>query len=276
MATASTSSARPVSNSSSSGHGQDVYKIEQLNVNDIAFSTPKPNKNSPGKTVYLTIHGKPLRIQTPKMKCPFGISGFREPRTGQILKYTLEPSFENLDENIYYQFSAIEERLVAFGCANSIEFMGGKKPQNPDVVRAFFQTCLRSDPKAVYADRLRCKVNINTETQKFTCSAFTGTKPYKELDLNAANHEVVVPKGCEIRAILSCSGWVVDKKFGLTWRVEQIQIFPNVGRLTGFAFVDDHSGGEDEEEDQGESPEDEEEWGGGAQQEQNEEEDEDE
>lgn len=241
----------------------NIVKIENVNANALEFSPPRQNKSSPGKTVYVTLDGKPLRVQTPKLKCPFGVSVVKDKNTGKILKYQLELSFEGAPE-AQARFTEIEAKLLEFATANAGSVLGLlPEEQIPAVVKAFFKTNIfpspfhgRPDPKYEgYPLRFKAKLNLD-EAGYFTADMFTGTKPYTEFKMNTVNHLELFPKGSQARAIMSCCGWIVDKKFGLTWRLEQVQTFPNITKLVGFSFmdVDDPADGGDSEGVEGGAP----------------------
>jgi len=237
-----------------------IVKIEQLEVSSIDMSLPKDNQNNQGKTIFLNLHQKPLSIQTPKVKVPFGVSPVTDPKTKKLLKYALSLSFQN-NADLETKFTDIERKFFQHANRNSPLIFGVRK--SSDTVKEFFKTNINPSPfheltekeqeraekyPRSLSTRLERKMNKDKSiSQEFTVSIFVGNKkPYEQVVMTEENYDTIIPKGSEVRAILSCKGWIVDKKFGITWRVEQLQVFPNMNKLVGFSFV----GGGDEEENQ--------------------------
>lgn len=221
---------------------KQVIKAEQININDITFTSPRANKANAGKSVYININRMPLRIQTPKMNLPFGVSKWDQ--SGPV-RYNVEMSFNSIDQEVYNTFAAIEEKFLKFATDNSVDFF--KKEMKEDVIKAFYTSSIRPSPFEVnqdnkYAPRLRCKLD-KSDTGEFRASIWDGNQKieggYVKLDMTEDNYEDVMSKGCNVQAILSCSGWVVNGKFGLAYRVEQIKVFSTNNKLSGFAFEED-------------------------------------
>ena len=247
-----------------------IIKIEELEVSSIDMSLPKDNQNNQGKSIFLNFHQKPLRIQTPKVKVPFGVSPVTDPKTKKLLKYALSLSFQNNAE-LETKFTDIERKFFQHANRNSPLIFGVRK--SSDTVKEFFKTNINPSPfheltekqqeraekyPRSLSTKLERKMNKDGSTsQEFTVSIFVGNKkPYEQVVMTEENYDTVIPKGSEVRAILSCKGWIVDKKFGITWRVEQLQVFPNMNKLVGFSFVGggEEEGGNDDQEEQDDIP----------------------
>lgn len=221
-----------------------ITKIENLNINEITFTTPRNNKNNAGKSVYVNnVNKLPLRIQTPKMTIPFGISKWDA--SGPV-RYNLDLSFNNLDETVYDNFKEFQEKFVGFATDHSAEFF--KKQMQHEVVQAFYTSAIRPNPfednaESKYAPTIRCKLDKN-EDGEFRTEVWDGNNlvngEYQKIKLTEDNYEEVLPKGCQVQVILSCSGWVVNGKFGLMFRAEQIKVFNSNNKLNGFAFDEDN------------------------------------
>lgn len=230
-----------------------VQKIEQISVDEVTFSSPRNNKNSVGKSIYVNYGKTPFRIQVPKMSCPFGVSRWPPPGKEGIPKFQLEMSFNGLKDDIYDKIKKIDEKFIKFAADNSMEMF--KKDTKKELIEEHFYTSsLKPSPFGnkdevdnKYAPRLKCKMD-RLENGLFRAEVFDGVKTngvYKKLEIDADNYDEVFPKGCSAQAIISCSGWVVDKKCGLSWRVEQLKVHRSDSSLKGYSFSDDSEDSEE-------------------------------
>lgn len=231
-----------------------VTKIQNVDVDAVEFSAPRQNKNNAGKTIYVNQASAPLRIQTPKLHCPFGVSCWDEKgNAGGPKKYHLELSFHNVEGIVQEKFKSLEEQLLEYANENSVEIFG--KKMSMDVIVEFFTSSLKPnpfqepDPDYKYATRVKCKLNVNDKGE-FLVDVYNGAKVngqvnHERVPMTESNYDQVIPKGSEVRAIMSCSGWNVNKKFGLTWRIEQLQVFANSHKLNGFSFTADEEDSDD-------------------------------
>jgi hypothetical protein len=219
-----------------------VLKIEDVDVNMITFTKPRANKNNAGKTVYMSYDQKPVYIQTPKMNCPFGISKWDQ---SLPVKYNLEAFFpEDQVDELTKKFYELENKYIEHATTQSQDFFGKAKSRET-IIDNYISSVKPSqfdEKEDKYGPRLKCKLEKNDF--KFRTDVWDGNKNsgegYEKLDFNEDNYSEVVPKGCKVQCILSITGWVVNGRFGLIYRIEQMIVFDsnkNV-KLSGFSFVD--------------------------------------
>jgi len=236
-----------------------ITKIQKLNVDSVEFSAPRQNKNNAGKTIFVrnSDDGNSLLIETPKMQVPFGISSSlqweeknnKNNKNGNTTgsnppKYHLDLSFNKVDGIVFDQFQALEKELLDYAIENSEALFGEKKKEA--VIEEFFTSSIKvSKPKDgnAYPARLKCKLLVNDKGE-FNVGVYDGIT-HQQIQMTEDNYQQVIPKGSEVKVILACSGWTVEKKFGLKWRAEQILVFPRTDKLNGFAFGKDDDDSDD-------------------------------
>jgi hypothetical protein len=181
------------------------------------------------KQVYINDANKQkIRIQTPIMRCPFGLNTFSDANTGAN-SLSLDLSFggdsPKLNEFLA-KCRAIDDAVIGVVEKNSVELFG--KQLSRDILSEFHRPCVRdpSDPK--YAPTLRLKVSGWSEV-------------YDEQQQRVDNEALV--KGATVRAIIEPFFWTVNKSFGVSLRISQIAIVSRPAGLDGFSFVEEDTEG---------------------------------
>ena len=218
-------------------------KPKNVNIDDIVFNDVKRNDYG-GKSVPVTYNGRPFIIQTPMMVCPFGISKREDDETGRV-KYYIEVSFRDLDTNKaiehFYKFlEKADTHLVKNGAENAKKWFG--KNHSEEVLdSALLQRQIRfpidketGEISQKYSPTFKMRIPFYNE--RFTADVYDDAK----VKLASEDVEDMLVKRCKVRAILSCSNvWLVGGKFGLQWRMQQLQVQPNKDEIQGFIFQDD-------------------------------------
>lgn len=177
------------------------------------------------KQIYINDANKQkIRIQTPIMRCPFGLSTFSDANTGAN-SLSLDLSFGG-DSPKLAEFlakcRALDDAVIGVVEKNSVELFG--KQLSRDILGEFHRPCVRdpSDPK--YAPTVRLKVSGWSEV-------------YDEQQQRVENEALV--KGATVRAIIEPFFWLVNKSFGVSLRISQIAIVSRPAGLDGFSFVEE-------------------------------------
>jgi hypothetical protein len=192
-----------------------------------------------GKIVFLSFPGnKRIKVQTPEMSAPFGVSSFADATSGTS-SYSLDASFRGFDTDTKQGrfLAAFLDKVKSFddvvldkATANSKAWLG--KAMDKTLTAEFYRTSVRypADPK--YAPTLRLKLSPQTEY-------------YDEKGNQVAMDYIT--KGCTFRAIVEISSvYFVGKNFGVSWRISQVAAVTRPDKLAGFAFqAEDDEGGDD-------------------------------
>jgi hypothetical protein len=178
-----------------------------------------------GKIVFLSFPAnKRIKIQTPVLSAPFGVSSFADAASG-VSSYSLDASFRNYETDakigsFLTKVKEFDDLILDTATTNSKSWLG--KVMNKELTAEFFRTSVRypTDPK--YAPTLRLKLSPGTE--------------YYDESGGATNMEYVT-KGCTFKAIVEISSiYFVGKNFGVSWRISQVAVVSRPDRLAGFAF----------------------------------------
>jgi hypothetical protein len=227
-----------------------VIKADQFKASSINFSdTIKINKYG-GKTVYANYNGSPLRLQMPKMNLPFGVSKYQNPDKPEEIKYSLEMSFANLPDGILSELKKMEDKIISFAEEKSKELF--KKQQSKDLLLEFYKSFIKyaesEDGERIEKYAPRMKAKIYNDGKIFKVDAYQAEKvdgSYPKISITEDDVDEIIQKGAKCEAIIECTGiWVVNKTFGVSWKLAQVKIHRNENQLAGYAFDD----GEDDEE----------------------------
>lgn len=248
---------------------RDIIRAVDLDVNTIQYGELKKrgsNAKAP-KGVDMTINNKPIILQIPNAKVPFGLNQYTDDKTSET-KYSLEISLGGSDD--IEEFKAVLEELndlnVKTIAENSKEWLGNK--MKADTIReAGNYTSLVRPDKADNPPRFKTKLPVYLNRDKdrklvTDCGNGRGdfvvfnkgskdpldivkrdSNGYYNTDFSWANN------GMEVTLIVQCEGlWVINKNVYCTWKVLQIKINKKSSKMITYAFADS----DDEDNDEGE------------------------
>lgn len=236
-----------------------IIKAKEFKPENVSFSVAKPNKHG-GKIVYINYDyedgntPRPLRIQLPKMKAPFGVSGWSksqsDTKSGEptlTSNDTLELSFDDKTTDIIQKFHELENLAMQLAADNSKDFF--KKKYTLAELKLFYKTSIKvndsEDSDKQYPPRFKSKL-LKDANGNYVSKLYNENS--EKLDFNVENNAEVLPKGSECVSIIECSGlWIVNSSFGISWRPVQVKVYRNNYKLPESAFLVD-SEGEDTEE----------------------------
>ncbi len=179
------------------------------------------------KIVYINTPTKQkVRVQTPQMRAIFGLSRYDDSNTGSC-SFSLDLSFNGRNENpkldnFLTKLREVDEYLLDIAHERSVEYFG--KEMSREILSEFHRPCVRdpSDPK--YESTVRLKLTPYSEIFDET---------HQKVDMDQ------IAKGSVVRAIVEPSFWLVNKSFGISLRVLQLEIISRPSGVSGFAFEDD-------------------------------------
>lgn len=190
-------------------------KYTSFNMNDLSFSEPKPSYSG-GQCVYVNYkqHSK-LRIQSPPIYAPFGISTNKKGK--KYIKLSL-------NDNSFKQFIAqIDDHVTSTGVSKSVDWF--KKELSADAVKDMF---VRSWEVGNPAYPPNMFMNYPTQNDEFTGEIY---------DVN--NKEVsekVIKEKTRLQVVVDLIGiYFKPKEMRLSWKLVQIKVLPPAP-AKGFAF----------------------------------------
>lgn len=235
-------------------------------------------------------------LQLPKMNCPFGVNSFTgdndndNDNKGENKKasYSIETAFDNVDpdklnasqKKIYKEIESLDNRFMKEALEHHEDWgididTDEDEALNIKILQKFYQPQLKSSkdkktkkPDNKYPKRLKFKVQQSyTNPSIFFMEiynkdgelVYSGKNPIP----NQKSPFELIPKQCKVIVIAKLpNGWQTQGKYGLTWVVEQVYVFPP-DKLTGHSLRqvsdDEEEEGENELENVGEEGSEEEE-----------------
>lgn len=237
-----------------------VIKLDKFKTENVRFSSPRANKHG-GKVVYINYDyedgnpPKPLRIQMPKMKAPFGISGWDKDRTDKSETSPTEQSNDTLELSIGQELSVVEklekldDLIVQQAVTNSKEYF--KKKYDNNYIKNIFKSPLKfsenedGERDEKYPPRIKTKLYKDTDFS-YKMQIFDSNK--KPVKMSVYNYPEIMPKGSECVCLLECAGvWIINDKFGLSWKPAQMIVYKSDNNLGGYAFIDEEEDNQQED-----------------------------
>jgi hypothetical protein len=254
-----------------------IIKQNKFDAGKVRFSGKMVNKSRGTPTFYVNYEYPdgtvaPLRIQTQKMKSPFGISGTGKSVGENTLfsKDTLSLSLdqehqrlidnlEKLDSKAFsVGFECVREFLTKIDDSDSPEVVEStaRKSYSKTVRYAFDkQTKKRKDFPPTFSGNL-----YKTSAGVYNSASFydaiqaeqdisNGQQP-KELDMTIDNYSELFPPMSDVGVVMKCSSlWTSTLGFGLLWVPEKVRIWKSANKIEGFGFDDSEEDAEDVVED---------------------------
>ena len=243
----------------------DILKPKNFDPSLLEFSEVKTNKYG-GKAVYVRYSGGKLRVQTPKMTLPYGLNedDMTDPKTNEVIghKYSVNLSFRNMDRaddetlppkvrsnarrlsEFHTMLGGVDAQVIKEGTKNSMPWLKMKAAQAA-VVEALFNDTIKvsrdkqtQEPDGKWPDTFKSKIPFYDGV--FKAEVYSENR--EEVDLK----EYVV-KRAETASLLECTGiWFAGGKFGIGWKVVQMQVLNRPSGITGFSLLPE-SDDDDEE-----------------------------
>ena len=244
----------------------DILKPKNFDPSLLEFSEVKTNKYG-GKAVYVRYNGGKFRIQTPKMSLPFGLNEdeITDPKTNEVTghKNSVNLSFKNIDRaeddslptkvrnnarrlgEFHQMLKGVDGQVVKEGTKNSMPWLKMKAAQGA-VVQALFNDTIKvsrdkqtQEPDGKWPDTFKAKIPYWDGVFK--------TEVYSE-DREEVDLKEYVVKRAETASLLECTGiWFAGGKFGIGWKVVQMQVLSKPSGVTGYSFLPESDDDEDEE-----------------------------
>lgn len=180
-----------------------MSKIEQLNFNEIKFSSTK--KTSGLRFIQVFLDKKPLDIKLPKLRLPFDC---KLNLYGQLELNMCLGTNESLIKKIEEFDELIQVSSSKWISQEGIYTPMLKKTDNYSPTIKVKFSLKNDEVDTVFYDSDRKKMNVKTVEDVVS----------------------ILKKGSYVKTVISCVGvWIKDQeKYGVTWKLAQIQVFNNL------------------------------------------------
>ena len=230
-----------------------IIRAKDFDASNLTFSELKQNKKG-GYFVNVYYNGKPLRMQLPKMRLPFGAS-LNYNKDG----YHCDFSFSGMDtsaslQKVHTALKSLDNAIIDTAVERSATWF--KKKKSREVCEDNYTPLVRSTDKTdkdgnKYSDTLRAKLSRNQDNH-YQMEVYDSKQNRVNLidsdTEEAVDIQEVIPKGSSAVTIVQCSSvWFMSgTNYGLTCRVGQMQLFTNSNTIKGFAIQQDSDNEGDE------------------------------
>lgn len=215
---------------------ESIILARNIDINAITYGKPKA-LDSGGRMVYVGYKGRPLIIQTPVMRAPFGVTKWSSDKGPD--KYSLELSFRGMKSRrklmaFYDKLLELDKKLVQDALDNSTQWLR-KKYTTTEVFEALYAPLIKhtkDKETGEITDKYppTFRVGLPQNEHGIACEVYN--EQQQLVDIND-----IETKGAQITAIIQCSGiWIAAPKFGCSWKVVQLRITPP-SQISGFAFM---------------------------------------
>jgi hypothetical protein len=181
-----------------------------------------------------TNEGKPMRIQTPRLYMPFGISGF-VPEVGAT-KYNIDFSMKGHDEEgnyvkHFYETLQKAETTIVEAIRDQSMIIFGKEMTVEQLTPMFNSNIKLSKPSDNREPKFRVRVDTTTSGE-VKAGIFDSDKNVIKSDVK----DKLYARNSGVAIIEMNSVYFLNKKFGVTWKLHQLVVH-EPQQLKGFQFV---------------------------------------
>jgi len=180
-----------------------------------------------GKFSSLFYNRRKLRIQTPVLRTPFGISFPQEgsPTTSAKVSFSLDDIATNPEMEAFFKMlKDIDNKAKEHVMAHSKEFLGCEGKKAEDKLAKFFSPVKESEEFSPLF-----KAGIPSYNGELTTSVYLDSEVKGSLDDVTKNSKVVAI--VEPRSI-----YVIGPNIGISWRVPQIRVMSKPPSMSDYAF----------------------------------------
>ena len=198
----------------------------QTLLDNLHISEYKDNQ----KITLSTKDGKPMRVQTPRLYMPFGISGFTPP-VGNT-KWNIDFSMKGHDEegnvkDFYETLQKTEAAIVEAVRAQSPNIFD--REMTTEELLTMFNSNIKHSPDREPKFRVRVDTTMGGELK---ASIFDKDKNSITTELK----EKLYARNSGVAIVEMNSMYFLNKKFGVTWKLHQLVVY-EPQQLKGFQFI---------------------------------------
>lgn len=198
---------------------------KNIDISNISYGSVKVNDKG-GKSIYIGYNGAPLIIQTPFLKAPFGMSTYKkddDDDIDKVVKYTVTTNLGSSNKacaNFVEFLNKLDSAVLDTAVSSSKEWFG--KQQKEKVISAFYT------PLVKHAKDKETGKILDKYPAKFSIPVIVKNNEIITRCFNSNKESVTlptIPNNSMVRTIMQCTGiWIVDKKFGISWKVLQMEV----------------------------------------------------
>lgn len=213
--------------------------IQDIKIEDIIFSKPKSKSQKSMNFLYVYSDKKSLVLKMPKMRLPFGaVKDTLSKKNQYIVDLSFEDNeellnaFEKLDEFVISKIQGEYYKDKTFEEVSKMYVSSIKKPNNPN-----YEPTLRTKIVTQNGEQIKCDFYENEKNDE-------GKYPKINLDEKGGETYLVnvMGRNSHIESIIECIGvWMINDKFGLSYKMNQVKLYPKEIETCDFLESDSSS-----------------------------------
>ena len=238
----------------------NITKAKTFDADTITYREVQVNKRG-GKSVQIQLNGQPLVLQIPLM-LTWGVNERVDEQSGRK-SYDMALQFGDGSESIMKfqsNMQALQDKIIEDACGDKCKEWHGKPKMSAEVAKALMYPILKHPQKKDSQGNLTGEPDYDRfPTMKLKIPFWEGNYLVELYDMNrkplyipkSETHTmaptVAIPKASHVRGLIQCTGiWFAGGKFGVTWKLVQVQVRPPARLLgTGSCHIADDSDDED-------------------------------
>lgn len=231
-----------------------VNKASEVKVSNLTFSEPKKLPNG-GYQIYLNNGYGPLYVQSPNANVLWDTKYYADNETGG--KYTVQFSLTNMEndksmKDFHDMLLSIDQHVIDAAYENRKDWFGAKfNKHSKETIESLYTNMVKvhvdketGEPSGRFPPSFQFKIAKRDGVHQ--CKVYDNNRRLFNIDDENGNDfkslsEDILVKNASMGVVLRCNGiWVINGKFGCTWRAEQLKVeVPEKALGDGYAFRDD-------------------------------------
>ena len=238
----------------------NITKAKSVDASSISYKEVQTNKRG-GKSVQIQLNGQPLVLQIPLM-LTWGVNERVDEQSGRT-SYDMALQFGDASQsiiNFQKNMKALQDKIIEDSCGDKCKEWHGKPKMSSEVAKALMYPILKHPQKKDSQGNLTGEPDYDRfPTMKLKIPFWEGNYLVELYDMDrnplyipksdefTTTPTVAIPKASHVRGLIQCTGiWFAGGKFGVTWKLVQVQVRPPARLLgTGSCHIADDSDDED-------------------------------
>ena len=211
-----------------------VVKSKNLNIDNIEFSNPKQYSNGKGCAINLKHNNMVLNVQTPRLLSLFGLNIYRD-QNDNISSINITLQFNsssdkiNRVDNFLKKIKRLDNLVKYTANENHKTWLNYHRKIPLEALDALYKQTFyyRKLPDGAidYSTPPTFKIKIPYYNNKLDFTLLD--KNNKSIPYDLDYLEKIIVDKCIIKCIFNPSIYVIDKNFGITYKVVALQVFKN-------------------------------------------------
>lgn len=211
-----------------------VTKSKYLEIENIEFTNPKQYSNGKGCAINFKLNNKILNVQTPRLLSLFGLNTYKD-QNDKITSINITLQFNSISDkinrvdNFLKKIKRLDNLVKYTANQNHKTWLNYHRKIPTEALDALFKQSLYyrklPDGNIDYSIPPTFKIKIPYYNNKLDFTLLDENNKSIEYDLEYLE-KLVVDRSI-IKCIFNPSIYVVDKNFGITYKVVALQVFEN-------------------------------------------------